>query len=185
MSGIDTPIFSGPKIPDKQAGGFFAPLLSGIWNLILMGVGMLTAAGELVWGFIRAYFPWLADFYDSMVLLLTSSWDMALVFYTGLINIFTMIAGQFWIFGFFTGFIGQTWAVLGPVITLFSGNATVWITLLIIVFGIIPFGINLAEGKLDKVKSDLQMVWGFMTTVMDLSYRIISTLVGWLIGVFR
>ena len=110
---------------------------------------------------------------------------MALVFYTGLINIFTMIAGQFWIFGFFTGFIGQTWAVLAPIISIFSGNATIWITLLIIIFGIIPFGVNLSEGKLDKVKSDLQMVWGFMTTVMDLSYRIISTLVGWLIGVFR
>jgi hypothetical protein len=182
FSGVNTPIFIAPKVPDMPIGGILAPLYVAVASLA--GDIWVALAGilALAWDAIGSQFPWFTQFVEDLYSLINSFTQFLATITTGLVALLDFIAGMFWLFPVITGAIGDTWALLTSWLDPFVANAGDWILLAVIVFGIIPFAANISEGRIKEVRADIEVVWGFISTILDWTFRLAKMVIDLVLG---
>lgn len=183
LSGVNTPIWNAPKVPDMPIGGIIAPLYAAILSLGSILTDAVAGGLGVLWGMIDDRFPWFTAFWAG---LLSGITDLATLFVT----IFGWLSQ---LFAWGVNFIGLiatpitiiegAWINIVDATASFAGVAPTDLGIVFIVmFGIIFPLEALGRGDASVMMKVLELTWAVARTFIFLMMRIGTFIVNTILG---
>lgn len=178
LSGVNTPIFNAPKVPELAIQGILAPLYAAIQRLGETLWSALSGLTGIIWSAIDARFPWFTAFWAGLLVGIS---DLATIF----VRIFGWLSQ---LFAWGVNFIGliatpitiieQSWISIVNATSVWAGVAPNDVAIIfIIMFGILFPLEALGRGDASVMLKVLELTWAVARTFIFLMMRIGTFLV--------